>query len=67
MSLVAFRSAHCVRCRGAARSSCNSVERALDWKSLDFSHHALGVALATALLAGCGGSQPPIGAPGAMM
>jgi hypothetical protein len=29
-------------------------------------HIALGIAVAAALLAGCGGSQPPIGAPGAM-
>jgi uncharacterized repeat protein (TIGR03803 family) len=31
-----------------------------------FSRHALIVSAAAALLAGCGGSQPPIGAPGAM-
>src|SRR5580692_9231081 len=34
-------------------------------RSLDFSHHALSGVVA-ALLAGCGGSQPPIGAPGTM-
>ena len=34
-------------------------------RSLDFSRYVLGGA-AAALLAGCGGSQPPIGAPGAM-
>jgi uncharacterized repeat protein (TIGR03803 family) len=32
-------------------------------KSLDFSRYALSVCVATAMLAGCGGSQPPIGAP----
>ena len=38
-------------------------------KSLDFSRHALGITVgicAASLLADCGGSQPPIGAPGAM-
>jgi hypothetical protein len=35
-------------------------------KSLDFGHHLLGGFAAAAILAGCGGSQPPIGAPGAM-
>ena len=30
------------------------------------SRYALYSCVATALLAGCGGSQPPIGAPGAM-
>jgi hypothetical protein len=34
-------------------------------KSLDFRRRALSMGV-TALLAGCGGSQPPIGAPGAM-
>ena len=29
-----------------------------------FSHMALSVGVAAAMLAGCGGSQPPIGAPG---
>jgi hypothetical protein len=32
----------------------------------DLSHYALSGCLASALLAGCSGSQPPIGAPGAM-
>jgi hypothetical protein len=32
----------------------------------DFSRYALGSCVAVAMLAGCGGSQPPIGAPGAM-
>jgi hypothetical protein len=32
----------------------------------DFSRHALTGCAAAAILAGCGGSQPPIGAPGAM-
>jgi hypothetical protein len=31
-----------------------------------FSRHALSSCVAVAMLAGCGGSQPPIGAPGAM-
>src|ERR1700692_3101354 len=31
-----------------------------------FSHYALTSCVAAAMLAGCGGSQPPIGAPGAM-
>jgi hypothetical protein len=31
-----------------------------------FSRYALGSCVAAAMLAGCGGSQPPIGAPGAM-
>ena len=35
-------------------------------KSLDFSRNALGCCVVAAMLAGCGGSQPPIGAPGAM-
>jgi hypothetical protein len=35
-------------------------------KSLDFSRYALGICVASAMLAGCGGSQPPTGAPGAM-
>src|ERR1700729_1129603 len=33
--------------------------------NLGLSRHALAIGAATALLAGCGGSQPPIGAPGA--
>jgi hypothetical protein len=32
----------------------------------DFSRYALCSSAAAAFLAGCGGSQPPIGAPGAM-
>jgi len=36
-------------------------------KSLEFSRFALSMGVAAALLAGCGGSQPPIGAPGAML
>ena len=35
-------------------------------KSLGLSRYALAMGAASALLAGCGGSQPPIGAPGAM-
>ena len=35
-------------------------------KSLGLSSYALTIGAAAALLAGCGGSQPPIGAPGAM-
>jgi sugar lactone lactonase YvrE len=35
-------------------------------KSLDFSGYVLGSCAVGAMLAGCGGSQPPIGAPGAM-
>ncbi len=35
-------------------------------KSLGLSRYALAIGAASALLAGCGGSQPPIGAPGAM-
>jgi hypothetical protein len=35
-------------------------------RSLDFSRYALMVYVTAALLAGCGGSQPPIGAPGAV-
>ncbi len=35
-------------------------------KSLDFSRYALSMGVAAALLASCGGSQPPIGAPRAM-
>jgi len=34
--------------------------------SLGFSRHASAIGATTALLAGCGASQPPIGAPGAM-
>ncbi len=34
--------------------------------SFDFSRFTLSIAAATAMLAGCGGSKPPIGAPGAM-
>jgi hypothetical protein len=36
-------------------------------KSLDFRRYALSSYVAAALLAGCGGSQPPIGAPGAVI
>jgi hypothetical protein len=35
-------------------------------KVSEFSRYALCVGIAVAMLAGCGGSQPPIGAPGAM-
>src|SRR5579871_1523245 len=35
-------------------------------KSLDFSLYALSISVAAAMLAGCGGSQPLIGEPGAM-
>jgi hypothetical protein len=35
-------------------------------KSLDFGRYALGGFAAAAMLAACGGSQPPIGTPGAM-
>jgi hypothetical protein len=35
-------------------------------KSLDFGRYALSSCVALAMLAGCGGSQPPIGAPGAV-
>jgi hypothetical protein len=31
-----------------------------------FNRYALGISAAAAMLAGCGGSQPPIGVPGAM-
>jgi hypothetical protein len=35
-------------------------------KGLGLSLYALAMGTAAALLAGCGGEQPPIGAPGAM-
>jgi hypothetical protein len=35
-------------------------------KSLNSDSYALGICAAAPMLAGCGGSQPPIGAPGAM-
>ncbi len=35
-------------------------------KSREFSRFALSICAAAAMLAGCGGSQPPIAAPGAM-
>jgi|HubBroStandDraft_4_1064222.scaffolds.fasta_scaffold171772_1 hypothetical protein len=35
-------------------------------RSLDFNRYAFSICVAVAILAGCGGSQPPIGAPGAM-
>jgi hypothetical protein len=35
--------------------------------SLDFGRYILGGSAVTAILAGCGGSQPPIGTPGAML
>lgn len=35
-------------------------------RSLDLGRYALFSCAAVAMLAGCGGSQPPIGAPGAM-
>ena len=35
-------------------------------KTLGFSRYALNCCVASAMLAGCGGSQPPVGAPGAM-
>jgi sugar lactone lactonase YvrE len=38
----------------------------MQMKSLDFSRYLLGSCVAVAMLAGCGGSQPPIDAPGAM-
>jgi hypothetical protein len=34
-------------------------------RNLDFGRYMLSRCMAAALLAGCGGSQPPIGAPGA--
>jgi hypothetical protein len=34
-------------------------------KSIDFSRYAVSISIAAALLAGCGGSQPPVAAPGA--
>ena len=36
-------------------------------RSLDFGSCALGISVAAAMLTGCAGSQPPIGAPGAMV
>jgi hypothetical protein len=39
---------------------------ATQMRSLDFSRYVLSGVAAAAMLAGCGGSQPPIGAPGAM-
>jgi hypothetical protein len=35
-------------------------------KISDFGRYALSSCVAATMLAGCGGSQPPIGAPGAM-
>ena len=35
-------------------------------KSLDFGRYVLGGFAAAAMLTGCGGPQPPIGAPGTM-
>ena len=35
-------------------------------KSLDVNRYALCISAAIAMLTGCGGSQPPIGAPGTM-
>jgi hypothetical protein len=35
-------------------------------KSLDFGRYALCICVAVAMLAGCGGSQTPVGAPGTM-
>jgi len=35
-------------------------------KSFDFCNVALSISIASALLAACGGSQQPIGTPGAM-
>jgi hypothetical protein len=35
-------------------------------KSLDFGRYALSSCVAAAMLSGCGGSQPPLGSPGAM-
>jgi hypothetical protein len=43
-----------------------SLKGAKQMKSLDLNRYALSTCVATAMLAGCGGSQPPIGAPGAM-
>ena len=34
---------------------------------LGFGRHALTSCVAAAMLAGCGGSQPPVGTPGAML
>jgi hypothetical protein len=35
-------------------------------KNVGFGHYAVSACVAVAMLAGCGGSQQPIGAPGAM-
>src|ERR1700729_3013592 len=40
--------------------------RGREMKRLGIGRYALAIGAAAALLAGCGGSQPPIGAPGAM-
>jgi hypothetical protein len=42
------------------------IEEQGKMRSLDFSRYALTSCVTAAMLAGCGGSQPPIGAPGAM-
>src|ERR1700734_3789453 len=42
------------------------AQGASEMRSLDLNRFVLSVSLASAMLTGCGGSQPPIGAPGAM-
>ena len=60
------RGGSAVLSRNDARSRGVHGARSRDMKSLGLSRYALAIGAASALLAGCGGSQPPIGAPGAM-
>lgn len=43
-----------------------AIARIIEMESLDFDRGALTSCVAAAFLAGCGGSRPPIGAPGAL-
>lgn len=47
-------------------SQCCAAQGVEPMKSLDFARYSLGISVAVTLLVGCGGSQEPIGAPGAM-
>ena len=54
-------------CRSAERFKADPLGKEQpEMKCLRLDRYALSAGVAVALLAGCGGSQPPIGAPGAM-
>jgi hypothetical protein len=61
-----MKSPHFCPLRGPIRESVDGLKEQGKMKNLDFSRYALSACAAVAMLAGCGGSQPPTGAPGAM-